>query len=75
MGGSKIGLGIFASCTGSDVIDYASAILVKLPEMVVEMRKAKLQLDAGVSDKLVEIVRPKNGSLQVTIATRAVHLA
>ena len=58
MGGSKIGLGIFASCTGEDVIDYASAILVKVPEMVSEMRKAKLQpYGPGTEQRLVHIVK------------------
>ena len=41
VGGSKIGLGI-GVLYEEDVIDYASAILVKVPEMVKEMRKAKL---------------------------------
>ena len=58
-GSTKLGLGIFAACTGEDVIDYASAILLKIPEMVVEMRKAELHLDASLMPQLAKIVRKK----------------
>ena len=59
-GSDQIGLGIFASCTGADVIRYASAIIVKVPEMVKEMRKAKLQVgDARTMHQLLKIVKKK----------------
>jgi hypothetical protein len=65
-GSDQIGLGIFASCTGADVIDYTSAILVKVPEMVKEMRKAKLQVgNPRTMHQLVKIVKKKTRQIFV----------
>lgn len=74
-GDSKIGLGIFAHCTGPDVIDYASAILMKLPEMVVEMRKAKLDLDASLMPQLAKIVRKKVREIFVGLGLQKAKLS
>ena len=57
-GSTKLGVGIFAYCTGPDVIDYASAILLKIPEMVDDLRSTIAGIGTSVSG-LLKIVKEK----------------